>query len=53
MSFYDDIVVEAFDHQQICLWQAFAQRRNVIFSADDSFVGSIKSLKASAAPVTR
>ena len=33
--------------------QAFAQRRNVSFSADDSFVGSVKSLKAAAAPVTR
>lgn len=32
---------------------AFAQRRNVNFSADDSFVGSVKSLKASASPVTR
>jgi len=32
---------------------AFAQRRNASFSADDSFVGSVKSLKASAAPVTR
>jgi len=32
---------------------AFAQRRNVSFSVDDSFMGSVKSLKASAAPVAR
>jgi hypothetical protein len=35
------------------LGQAFAQRRNVNFSADDSFVGSVKSLKASVSPVSR
>jgi glyceraldehyde 3-phosphate dehydrogenase len=32
---------------------AFAQRRSVSFSAEDSFVGSVQSLKTLAAPVTR
>lgn len=32
---------------------AFAQRRNVSFSAEESFAGSVKSLKAPGAPVTR
>lgn len=35
------------------LWQGFAQKSNVTYSADGSFMGSLKGLKLSAAPVRR